>query len=268
MKMKPRIGCILLVSMGLPILANPPESATTVKTKSYFPSVYSLWEGGSQWLLAGPVLLLLATNSPLLAQGTGEAAADALVLAVEYRQPGASLDHFVLLNDDPAMLVAPREHPAPVEHPAPSVAETQPPPAVDLEKLQVDVMGSGKLAIFDPNSGARALTFGFRAGSTAGPAKGFFTFHDDYTATSFTGTVREVKVLEAAPDGSPQKIICSGVSERRDGTIFSFTLATGKDGEGRMGLSVRSNTMFIEAPLDSIVSGYFYINGQTYKPSN
>ena len=241
---------LLLAAMALPVLATAPEAAPQPRAKSYFPSIYNVWEGCGKWVAPGFLLLLLGTPSNLLAQAVqGPAGDPPLALApVAATWPGSTYDLMVAGPGNPALPCA-----------EPTAL------ACALEEIPVDVMGAGELVGVDPERGELTVDFGFRAGSISGPGKGFFTFINDLSVDTFTGTVRSVKVLEASPEGVPQRVEFSGVSDHHDGKSFCFTVAAaGQGAELRMSLTVTGDGVELDLPMATLSSGYLSLNGQLF----
>ena len=144
---------------------------------------------------------------------------------------------------------------------APDSMDAQAAPAAPVPQPPVDLSGNCEIYTPDKVAGYKSLLLAFRASSSLGPAKGFLTCYDRLYAFTFSGTVREVEVLEAASDGSPKVIRLWGVSEDHVSAQFTCTVvAPDKGSKGKVALSLRG-LMVEDVPLVSLFSGTISING-------
>ena len=209
------------------------------------------WPGHLQYLLT---MAMLATDPRMLATTDFLPNALATCRADDAPFPVAALPQVAPFDRCPAPGTLP-----------PSWTATFPDcDAPDLDpghRSALTVMGKGKLLLEDPSLGNRTARFAFRADSPSLAAKGFLLFDDDDLGLSFSGTAREVKVLEWQ-DGVARVVQFQGESSRREESArFCCTVTRASEGKAaHLSLSILGEGLDFNWPLMPLSGGYLSFN--------
>jgi hypothetical protein len=126
----------------------------------------------------------------------------------------------------------------------------------------VQVMGLGTLRCDDPRLGARNLEVGFTVEDSLGLAMGYLSLKDPGLAFTYSGTARNLEVLERDPGGSPQRLRITGTAQGHEDAPFTLTVTAGGQGgqAGRLELAL-GGARPLALPEAPLTSGYLTING-------